>query len=258
MVSSGTVIQPLKEQFAPYAATSNVMDVIMRKRERGLPGQVSPAALETISIPKGNASRTLQALNFLGLIDTDGTQTTLFEKLARAGEDDGGFVRSLEGVVREAYEKVFAIVDPVLDSEVAVRDAFRQFEPEAQRDRMVTFFLGMCESAGIVQGKTRERRRETKRNANGLNRRTRSVTTTDSVRETHTPASDTIPRRISDEDSEYRLVFALMQQLPNDRQWNADRRQKWFAAVQASVDLIVTVVEEASGSVDPAQYEPTP
>lgn len=242
MVTSNSVIQALKEDFAPYAAISNVMEVITRKRERGLSASLSPTVLETISIPKGNISRTLQALNFLGLIDENGTQTELFHRLGRAGETDDEYKMILEEIIRSSYERVFAIVDPAQDGETAINDAFRQFGPEAQRGRMVTFFLGMCEQAGIVQTNPRQRKTSNKTNRSPT-QRTRSRTSTTSAIQPPDNAPETLPRRSNDEDTEYQLVFAVMRQLPSDRQWSADRRQKWLAAVEAAVDLMVDVVE---------------
>ena len=239
MVSTNTVIQALKEDFAPYAAISNVMEVITRKRDHGLSAVLNPTVLETISIPKGNASRTLQALNFLGLIDGDGTQTELFNRLGRAGEGNNEYKTILEDVVRNSYERVFAIVDPSKSGDTAIKDAFRQFEPEAQRGRMIALFLGLCEQAGIVEPKTRQR--TTQRTPV---QRTRTRSTNQTPRQPTVNANDAPPRRANDEDTEYRLVFAVMQQLPSDRQWSADRRKKWLSAVEAAVDLMVDVIEE--------------
>ena len=239
MVISNLVIQPLKGDFAPYAAVSNVMEVITRKRDRGLSAPLNATVLETISIPKGNASRTLQALNFLGLIDEDGTQTELLNRLGRAGEANNEYKTTLEDIVRNSYERVFAIVDPAKNGDSAIKDAFRQFEPEAQRGRMIALFLGLCEEAGIVEPKTRQR--TTQRTSV---QRNRGRSTNQTPRQPTINSTDAPIRRANDEDAEYRLVFAVMQQLPSDRQWSADRRQRWLAAVEAAVDLMVDVVEE--------------
>ncbi len=244
MVSSNAVIQSLKEDFAPYASAGNVMDVILRKRDRGLPSPITPTTLETISIPTGNVSRTLQALNFLGLMDEDGTQTEQFNRLAQAGETGNEYQSVLGETVRKSYERVFAIVDPAQDDEIAIRDAFRQFEPESQRARMVALFLGLCEQAGIVPPKTKQQTTDDKKTSRTPAQRTRSRSTQKATRQPSNNANDVSPRRNVDEDAEYRLVFAVMQQLPSDRQWSAERRQKWLAAVEAAVDLMVDVVEE--------------
>ena len=244
MVNSNAVIQTLREDFAPYAAISNVMEVINRKREHGLSAPLNPSVLESISIPKGNASRTLQTLNFLGLIDEDGTQTELFNQLGRAGEANDEYRSILEKIIRHSYRKVFEIVDPAQAADTAINDAFRQFGPETQRARMLTFFLGMCEQAGITQPNSRERRNRTGSSSRSPSQRNRSRSSQPSATIAASNADETSSRRVADADTEYRLVFAVMQQLPSDRQWTADRRQKWLAAVEAAVDLMVDVVEE--------------
>lgn len=244
MLNSNTVIQTLNEDFAPYAAISNVMEVITRKRERGFSSQLTPTTLETIGIPKGNASRTLQALNYLGLMEEDGTQTELFNRLARAGEAGDEYQTLLQDIIRNSYRRVFEIVDPATSGETAITDAFRQFEPEAQRARMVTFFLGMCEHAGIVQQKERERKARNTSSKRATTQRARASSSSTDIKQTPIDPGEGLPRRANDEDAEYRLVFAVMQQLPSDRQWSADRRQKWLSAVEAAVDLMVDVMEE--------------
>jgi hypothetical protein len=245
MIISNPIIQPLKDDFAPYASTGNVMDVILRKRDRGLPNPITSTTLETISIPTGNVSRTLQALKFLGLMDEDGTQTEDFNRLAQAGEAGNAYQIVLEEILRHSYERVFAIVDPDQDGDVAIRDAFRQFEPESQRSRMVALFLGLCENAGIVQPKAKQQNADESKPNRSPAQRTRTRSTQKTARQPSTNLHESSVRRGSDEDAEYRLVFAVMQQLPNDRRWSADKRQKWLAAVEAAVDLMVDVVEES-------------
>ncbi len=243
MVNQNRVIQELAGDFAPYAATSNVMNVITRRRERGLPSPISGRALETISISPGNISRTLQALRFLRLMEDDGSHSEIFNRLSQAGEADGEYRELLGEIIRNAYHQVFAIVDPAQDNDVAIHDAFRQFQPEAQRARMVTFFLGMCEQAGIIARRGRERRAEgNQRPRVAGQRRPRRQPVQAQV-----PAAEQQPavvRQAANEDTEYRLIFAVIQQLPTQRQWTASRRQRWLSAVEAAVDLMVDVVEE--------------
>lgn len=243
MVGSSKVIRELAEDFAPYAATSNIMEVITRRRERGLANPLNYKALETISIPSGNISRTLQALKFLGLINDDGSKTDQFDRLAHAGE--GEYRELLAEIVRNAYDKVFMIVDPAQDGHIAIADAFRQFKPEAQRDRMVTCFLGMCEKAGIIERRGRARSNEDSQGqrAKIQQRRLRTPAqqpTRPSVHEQQPHQG----RQVGNEDTEYRLIFAVIQQLPVQREWTSERRRRWLAAVEAAVDLMVEIVDD--------------
>ena len=139
---------PRDRPIAPYAPLGNVLTVIRRLRERGVPVPVTKDALTVLGIPEGNAPRTLQALKLLGLVAEDGGLSPQAERLRRASTEE--YPETLAEIIREAYAPVFAVVDPATDTEVRVSDAFRQFDPATQRGRMVTLFLGLCAEAGIT------------------------------------------------------------------------------------------------------------
>jgi len=65
----------------------------------------------------------------------------------------------LEQVIRTAYADAFTVVDPATDSDQAISDAFRFYHPAAQRDKMVTLFMGICEAAGIIGADRAPRKR---------------------------------------------------------------------------------------------------
>lgn len=133
---------------APYAPLGNVLTVVRRLRERGIPVPVTKDAMTLLGIPEGNAPRTLQALKLLGLVAEDGDLTPAAERLRRVSEEE--YPELLAEIIRDAYAPVFAVVDPVTDTEVRISDAFRQFDPATQRGRMVTLFLGLCAEAGMA------------------------------------------------------------------------------------------------------------
>lgn len=241
------VIQELAGDFAPYAATSNIMDVIARRRERGLPNPLNAKTLETIGVPAGNISRTLQALRFLNLIDDDGSHTKGFDRLAQAGESGGEYRELLAEIVRSSYHRVFEIVDPSQDHEAAIHDAFRLFQPEAQRSRMVALFLGLCEQASISERRTRERSPEAvarQRLASPPRRRRAAPHPQRTVQHSATANELAGPRQVQSQDTDYRAIFAVFQQLPEQRQWTSERRQRWLSAIEATVDLMVDIVDD--------------
>ena len=205
--------QPLAADFAPYAPVRNVLDVITRRRNRGLPDPVTPQVLGSIGIPAGNGPRTLQALRFLGLLRDDGSHTEAFSNLARSTETE--YPGLLAEFVRRAYELVFTIVDPASDGTVAVTDAFRQYRPEAQRQKMVTLFMGLCEAAGITDHPVRRRRsREGARQVRRTTQR-QSAKDTEAKPVVLEPESDEGRHMIHGEQQplDYRLIAAVVLRL---------------------------------------------
>ena len=133
---------------APYAPVAHVLTVIRRRRDRGMPFPITLQTLGALGVPDGNQARTLAALRFLGLIDPEGLSTEVFDRLRDA--KSGDYPGTLAEIIRAAYEPVFTIVNPAEDSDIAISDAFRQYQPENQRTRIVSLFRGLCEEAEIV------------------------------------------------------------------------------------------------------------
>lgn len=232
---------------APYATPTNVLTVIGRYRERGLPDPITRRTLESLGITYSVTGHVLGALRFLSLIDGEGHRTDQFERLRRATTDE--YREVLAEIIRAAYHEVLTIVDPVRDSITAINDAFRHFEPAAQRDRMVTLFLGLCREAGIGPEKRRLRpvRQETtpstqqrRPRATGGTMQGQMATATAGMIPGQLPASGDQP---SDGTPDYRLLNVLLQQLPREGRWSRERREKWLQAMQSAVDLVVEVTE---------------
>lgn len=133
---------------APYAPPTTIIEVIDRYRERGLQTPFDKEVLGRAGVSDSLVNRTLTALETLDFIDEEGNPTQVLEGLAKAPGDQ--FKPLLADAIKAAYADVFNFTNPAEDTQEAVRDAFRVYEPRGQQGRMVTLFLGLCEHAGII------------------------------------------------------------------------------------------------------------
>ena len=215
----------------PYAPAQNVLAVIRRMRERGLPEKVDGTALAAIGIPEGNQPRTLAALKFLQLVNEETElRTAAFNDLGQATTDE--YPGALAAVLREAYAAVFEIVDPTKDDEGRIDDAFRRYEPAAQRGRMVTLFLALCAEAGLSAPKAETPPRRSESKSRGASQRSRSQ---------RQPQTQHPP---SDGAADLRAVHAVVDQLPSERWWTSARRDRWIRMLEGVVDYVVDLRDE--------------
>lgn len=227
-----------QSNFAPYAPAKAVLGVIERYRDVGLPDPLTTASLERVGVPASMGPRTLQALRFLGLIDEDGTRLEAFEQLKRAKTDE--YPAQLAEIVRAAYLPVFTVVDPATDTDTAIADAFRGYEPGAQRGKMLALFRGLCSVAGVIQGDRRPKGGAPKKPTGGaLAPRPKPP-----KKPTAIPRAE-LPERQADDEAmlDIRLITAIIQQLPRERRWTSSRRQKWLGAIESAVDLLIETDE---------------
>lgn len=230
-----------EQDFAPYAPAKSVLAVIEKYRSRGLPDPLNAKVLTQIGVPDSMGPRTLQALRFLGLIDENGSRLAAFGRLKKATTEE--YPGQLAEVVRAAYLPVFTIVNPSEDNEIALNDAFRHYEPSAQRNKMVALFRGLCEECGIMprsktQGAVRIRKPE-------LNKREAPKPGTPKPK-----SASEKPQESQDSDvgtgEAYRLISAIIQQLPRERKWNPKKRDRWIQAMTSAIDLLVELEDDPS------------
>src|SRR3984893_5096953 len=98
------------EKTVPYAPYTNVLTVIRCAREKGLKEPVTSKMITTLNVPEGNATRTMQALRFLKLLDEEGYLTNSFKLLSNASSDE--YPGLLEQILRDAYEIPFNALNP--------------------------------------------------------------------------------------------------------------------------------------------------
>jgi hypothetical protein len=135
--------------FSPaYGPPANTIAVIRKWRDHSLPEQVNGEWLSKIGLSPTLESRNLQALTFLALIDSAGYPTDAARALRTAPSNE--YPSVLAEIVRSAYQPIFSVLDPGQATRTQIDDAFRHEKPEAQRSRMVAFFLGLCREAGLT------------------------------------------------------------------------------------------------------------
>lgn len=235
-----------EQNFAPYAPAKAVLGVIQRFRSRGLPDPITSGVLEQVGVPTSMTARTMQAFRFLGLIDEGGNRLASLDNLQRATTEE--YPVQLAEIVRAAYLPVFSLVNPAMDSDTAIADAFRPYEPRAQRDKMIALFRGLCVEAGITAARPRSSGGAPKRQVGGaLSMRSRASTPR---RVERTLTDDVSPRLDTDGAMDTRVLTALIQQLPKERRWTTSRRARWFVTFESAVDFLVEIDDNVAAAPD--------
>ena len=242
------------EKFAPYAPLAPVVALIRRRREKTLPDPLNSERLAQMSISEGNITRVLQALRFLNLIDEDGHQTEQFNRIARAKEQE--YPEILAEIVRRAYHEAFTIVEnPDEVTDIELRDAFRFYQPETQRNRMIILFRGLCQEAELIKGgppTTRMRARSNNSgkpspsSSNGA-KKPQAQPKSDNVFHAESSQEPTQPdSKPLSHQQEFALVQGLVSKLPTKKHWTQQERKKWLNAVAAMVDLLIEVTDPSA------------
>jgi Family of unknown function (DUF5343) len=229
------------EKGAPYAPFGCVIIIIKRLRERGLPETITRQEITRVGVSEGNASRTLQALKFLKLVDDDGHRSQTFDRLGRVSTSE--YAEVFGEIIKEAYRDVFTIVDPAEATDVEINDAFRHYQPQAQRGRMVTLFIALCKEVGLVSGgppETRQRARTV---------RAHKFSVASHLATSHKPQTETsyileVAETLNGDIAGIRLLQGLLQQLPSNQKWTQGRRDRWLRAFTASIDLLIIIESE--------------
>lgn len=200
------------DKAAPYAPASAVIDLIQRHRNRGLPSPINAEVLARAGVSESLIPRTLQALIVLDLIDDQGAPSRTLEGIRLAPEAE--YKQRLSEWLKSAYADVLKFVDPAMDDETRVRDAFRNYQPIGQQSRMITLFLGLMAAAGMAPEKAAGQRR-TRVSAPGFRLNTSTQGKNGSATRKQEERSDPPPPppppppktpEISEKALEYRLV----------------------------------------------------
>ena len=230
-----TLTKALTENYMPYAPVKSVLQVVRRYHERGLPEPLNADVLQQVGVSSSLYSPVFRTLLFLELVDESGMKSAKFENIRRSASND--YAATLADIVRQAYSAIFVIANPGEDELTAITDAFRKYDPANQRDRMVRLFIGLCEEAEIIQPGTHQIKTTRKPRTSSSQPRLQKVATS--------PATETLAPTIDETiDLDYRLVSSIVQQLPKNGHWTAEKRGKWINAMTSAIDLLIDVQDD--------------
>jgi hypothetical protein len=234
---------------APYAPTKAILEVVTRYRAKGLPQPINEDVLSRVGISESLVPRTLQSLQTLDLIDEKGAVTTTLESLKLAPEAE--FKERIVQWLNAAYADVLKFIDPHTADDMALKDAFRIYNPPGQRDRMVTLFVGLYAAAGVglEKTKTRSRTRSKSTSPAAPSRRQNGKSTSDQPKpspiiepEGDMPVNKTTPdgaqQHTADIKSFERELLAKFPQL--DPAWGEDIKGKWFEAFEKLMAIAIS------------------
>ncbi len=237
------------ERTGPYAPYANVLTIIRHARERDLKEPVTSQLITTIGIPEGNATRTMQALRFLKLLDEEGYLTDNFKALSNAPSDE--YPGLLAQILKDAYGVVFMALSPATATDQQYVNAFRFYQPKAQRSRMIILFKGLCREAGLIPGgapETLTRPRVTTNksgkssvSANGARKTQSEPKDAPFQPEAYHVSTQTVSQPVTPTTStqEYVIMLGMLNKLPfTKKRWTQAQRGKWLKAVAATVDLL--------------------
>jgi hypothetical protein len=142
------------DQPGPYGPASGVIGLIERHRNKGLPSPVDADVLGRAGITPSLIPRTLQTLTALDLLTDDGRPSEVLEGLRLAPESE--YKQRVAEWLTGTYADALQFVDPAIDDETKIRDAFRNYKPIGQQGRMVSLFIALFAYAGVAPERVRQ------------------------------------------------------------------------------------------------------
>ena len=141
------MVQTSESLFRPYAPPANVLAFLQRLRRMNMPSTISRDLLKSIGISENIIPRVFATLRFLDLVTLTSEPSDVLRGLAGSTEDE--YRQLLEKTVRWAYAEDFERINPGVDTQERVMNAFQRYMPRSQHNRQVMLFLGLCREAWI-------------------------------------------------------------------------------------------------------------
>ncbi|MGH7116913.1 MAG: DUF5343 domain-containing protein [Stellaceae bacterium] len=202
-----------------------------------LPTPLNPDVLARAGISASLIPRTLQAVQALGLIDENGTPSATLEGVRLAPEAE--YKQRIADWLRAAYADALQFVNPAMATESQIRDAFRNYNPIGQQDRMVMLFTGLFREAGL--GPERQRTGSAKPAA------TRTTTRPKAPPGSRGSSAPPANGGIDDGKQLPTPIAGLLSSSPaNGTGWSRTTRNSFIKTFEAVLDFCIPIVEEAA------------
>lgn len=226
----------------PYAPAAPVVNVYTRFRERGLGTPITTDVLMRAGVTESLANRTMQSLQGLDLVDEEGQPTEWLNKIRTAPTSELKAV--LAEWIKAVYAEVFQFVDPSKDDQVAIRDAFRSYQPIGQQDRAVALFIALCVEAGLAPESMKNAPKAPVRRPAGSARAAPAPKPTPKVKSYGGGAAQPVGELPP-------AITGLLASLPsNGTGWTKDQRDRFLKTFESVLDFVIPVRTAASNVAD--------
>lgn len=235
----------------PYISFTTFIGFLNRLHTEGIPQFIDRHYWGPF-MSGASGAQLMVALKFFGLIDPESSEPT--DKLP-ALVDPEKRKGALREAINEAYRDLIASgIDLARTTPGRLESAFSQtYKAEGEtRRKALTFFISASKHAELPLSNQLVSKSRNRKPVN-LSNRVKPAPTKSKGRGQATPetedkdtSSETIvsPKPALGFDSgPYSILQGLLAQLPESRAWSGDKRERWLSAVQATVDLLVDIVE---------------
>ena len=143
------ITEDVRHRMPGYASSKTFERFVERVRNRNAPPHVDLSLLLDFGIPKGATGPLLSTLKWLGVIDDFGQATHKFALLQTPLEDE--LKNNFQSLLSTSYVEALDRLNVEQDSRDHIKAYFGRNYSIALAEKMTSFFLYLCERAGIAR-----------------------------------------------------------------------------------------------------------